>query len=94
MDSAGPLRWCGRCLSRGWVAAQRHLGDGHWQPCKGLCPTCSGLSVRDVDALRDQAADERWLRRRYPGTERSCWDTYDWIGERWMDERDRARRSA
>ena len=85
MDTA--LRFCPVCLSRGWVLAQRHRGDGEWEPCKALCPTCAGLSVHDVDALRDQAADEHWLKRRYTGTEASCWDEYDWAREQWADAR-------
>lgn len=88
------LRFCGVCLSRGWVIAHRHQGHGIWREAKALCPTCSGLSVQDVEALTAQAAEEHWLRRRYPGTDRSCWDEYDWARERWADERDSEQRSA
>lgn len=89
------LRFCGHCLSRGWVLAQRIQKTGTWTEAKALCPTCSGLSVRDVDAIRDQAADEHWLRQRYlPAENRTCWDEYDWARERWADEQDEQKGAA
>lgn len=94
MDSVGPLRWCGRCLSRGWVRAFRVQPDGSRDETKALCPSCGGLSVPDVDALFVQAADQHWLRWRYRGADRSGWDEYDWVGERWVRDEDDARRSA
>jgi len=81
------LRWCGRCQSRGYVLCRRHQGDGIWGDARALCPECAGLSVRDVEALLRQAAQEGWLRRRYPGTDHACWDAYDWRRDRWMDDR-------
>jgi len=77
---------CGPCLSRGWVLMAKHMGNGEWREHKGLCPSCSGLSVENVEALLAQAKAENWFRIRYNGTNARCWDEYDWGRNAWADE--------
>lgn len=76
--SAGPLQYCPRCGSRGWVEFNRLIGPAEWALHRGLCPICGGYSRQNLTEMVQQAVRESWWKMRYPGTVRAAWWPYDW----------------